>query len=227
MSKFKFALCLFLFAASLAPVAGIAAGSYTGSAPVGSQSDEERAGALRVALGQVIVKLSGDASALSRPDVAKAVAHAERFMQSYSYQPNPTGSADAGKPAAKYQLVAQFDGGKVDALVRDLSAVAATAAAPGADPAASPVAAAGSYRLWISGLRSADDYARLVGSLSGNPEVRALRVELARGNGLQVRVDARGTLQSLLDSLDATRLAHATHAASPIEGVDALLDFEP
>ena len=99
------------------------------------------------------------------------------------------------------------------------------ATAPADTTAAAPAESAGAYRLWFSGLRSAEDYARLVGALNANPEVRALRVEQAHGNVLQVRVEARGTLQNLTESLDASRVAHATNTKPPVEGVDAILDF--
>ncbi|HEX7915474.1 MAG TPA: hypothetical protein VF497_06975, partial [Rudaea sp.] len=104
---------------------------------------------------------------------------------------------------------------------------------PSADAAAVPpdvapaAASAGAYRLWFSGLRSAEDYARLVGALAGNSEVRGLRIEQAHGNVLQARVDARGSLQGLSEALNAARIAHPTNTKPPVEGVDAVLDFEP
>ncbi len=200
---------------------------YTGSAPVASQSEDDRAGALRTAFGQVVIKLTGDAHILGRPDVAKAVAGADKYMQQYNYQPNKTG--DAGQ-AAGFVLVVQFDSGRVGShMLRDLglNVSDAATATPGADATAMSAAAPGSYRLWISGLRSAEDYAHLIGGLTRNEQVRALNVEQTHGNGVQVRVDTRGPLQSLLESLETTHLAHVTNAKPPVEGVDALLDFEP
>src|SRR5476649_1571910 len=67
-----------LVLASLAPVLARAVTSlYTGQVPVNSQADGERAEALKSALAQVVVKLSGDTAVLAKPDVAKAVANAE------------------------------------------------------------------------------------------------------------------------------------------------------
>ncbi|MBN8886456.1 MAG: DUF2066 domain-containing protein [Rudaea sp.] len=244
---------------SLAPIFACAAGIYTGTAPVATQSDQDRAAALRVALSQAVTQAAkGDAAVLKRPEVARALTRAERYTRQYSYQPNST-PVEPGKPPAKFLLVAQFDGAQIDALVRDQGLAAAPAAAaspagtntpnppPAASPAAPPAAAAsanveaaapqadaapapaaaGSYRVWFSGLRSADDYARLVGALNGSPEVRALRVEQAHGNVLQARIDARGSLQELTESLDAARIARATNTKPPVEGVDAVLDLEP
>lgn len=245
---------------SLAPIFACAAGIYTGTAPVATQSDQDRAAALRVALSQAVTQAAkGDAAVLKRPEVARALTRAERYTRQYSYQPNTT-PTEPGKPQAKFLLVAQFDGTQIDALVRDQGLAAAPAAAPApagantqnppaaaspaapaaaatanasADSAASQAdgapapAAAGSYRLWFSGLRSADDYARLVGALNASPEVRALRIEQAHGNVLQARIDARGSLQELTESLDAARIARATNTKPPVEGVDAVLDLEP
>ena len=72
-------LRLFGWVLALAPLAGMASPStYSGSAPVNSQSDDERAGALRTALANVVIEQAGDAGVIARPDVAKAVEKAER-----------------------------------------------------------------------------------------------------------------------------------------------------
>ena len=220
---------LFALVIALYSLPSPAAGLYTGSAPVASQSDEDRAGALRVAFGQVIVKLTGSSAALTRPDVVRAMSRAERYMQSFGYE------KDAAQPG-RLQLVVQFDRSGIDALLHDLNldaapadATAATAPAAVADGSAPAAAAAtaGSYRLWITGLRSAEDYARLIGSLNGNDQVRALQVEQGHGNTVQVRIDARGSLAALLDALGAARIAHAGNTQPPLAGIDALLDYDP
>lgn len=218
---------LFALLVALYSLPSPAAGLYEGSAPVASQSDEDRAAALRAAFGQVIVKLTGNSAALTRPDVVRAMSRAERFMLSFGYV------KDAAQPA-RLQLVVQFDRSGIDALLHDLNLDAAPADATGAAPAAAadgstPAVAptGGSYRLWITGLRSAEDYARLVGSLNGNDQVRALQVEQGHGNTVQVRVDARGSLAALLDALGAARIAHAGNTQPPVAGIDALLDYDP
>jgi hypothetical protein len=234
---FRFVFVLLMAFCVLPPA--IAAGTYAGTAPVASQSDEDRAAALRAAFGQVIVKLGGSSAALSRPDVARAVSKADRYMQSYGYQ------ADPALPAGHLQLVVQFDRAGIDALLHDLN-MDAVPGAPAQTPAQAPAPAQtlatgdaataspgnptqnpASYRLWITGLRSAEDYARLIGGLNGNDQVRAVQVEQGRGTTVQVRIDARGALSSLLDALDVARLAHASNTHPPVAGVDALLDFEP
>ncbi|HEX7917702.1 DUF2066 domain-containing protein, partial [Rudaea sp.] len=117
---------MLLAVVGLAPVFAVAAGVYTGTAPVASQSDQDRAAALRVALGQAVTQAAkGDANVLKRPEVARALTRAERYTRSYSYQPN----TDPAKAPAKFLLVAQFDGAQIDALVRDQPAPAAPAPA--------------------------------------------------------------------------------------------------
>ncbi len=218
------------FFALFGAVSAFAAGTYAGSAPVESQSDADRAPALRAAFGQVVGKLGGNSALLARPDVARALGRADRYMQSYGYE--------TGGDPPHLQLVVQFDRAGVDALLHDLgldapeavapAAASPTAGAPDANASnAAPVVAPGGVRLWITGLRSAEDYARLVGALAGNEQVRALHLEQAHGNTLQVRIDARGSLQALLEALAATRLAHVSNAHPPVASVDALLDFEP
>lgn len=238
---------LLLVVVGLMPIFAAAAGIYTGTVAVASQSDQDRAAALRTALGQAVTQAAkGDANVLKRPEVARALTRAERYARSYSYKPN----TDPAKAPAKFLLVAEFDAAQIDALVRDQpmaaapSPTAATATATPPPPAvgsnvtpvtspdapAAPAdvapASAGAYRLWFSGLRSAEDYARLVGALGANPEVRTLRIEQAHGNVLQARVDARGSLQSLTEALNVARIAHPTNTKPPVEGVDAVLDFE-
>lgn len=240
-----------LLLAALAAPCATAAGLYAGTAPVASQSDEDRAVALRAAFGQVIVKLSGNSAVLTRPDVVRAMSKVDRYMQSYGYQNDPA------QPAGHLQLVVQFDRGSIDSLLHDLGLDAApdsaaavppaptpgaapgsapgavTATTPGSVPAATADATAagpqtsGSYRLWITGLRSAEDYARLIGALGSNEQVRSTQVEQGHSNTVQVRIEARGALPALLDALAAARIAHATNTHPPVAGVDALLDFEP
>uniref|UniRef100_UPI00321FB728 DUF2066 domain-containing protein n=1 Tax=Rudaea sp. TaxID=2136325 RepID=UPI00321FB728 len=119
---------LLLVCAGLAPVFAIAGDVYTGTVPVASQSDQDRAAGLRTALGQAMTQAAkGDASVLKRPEIARALTRAERYTRSYSYQPNTAANADPKKAPAKFLLVAQFDAAQIDALVRDQPAAAAPA----------------------------------------------------------------------------------------------------
>jgi hypothetical protein len=209
-----------LVLASLSPALSRAGTSlYTGQVPVNSQADGERAEALKSALAQVVVKLSGDSTAPTRPGVAKAVASAERYVQQYQYTQDVT--TDAGQSQARLTLVAQFDHDAVDQLMRDLGLV------HGGGDAAQPAAEvqSGTYRVWVSGVNSAEDYARLIGSLSRNELVRSVRAEQARGDGVQLKLDVNGPLSRLLESLGLGPV-HVLNAKPPVDGVDALLGMQ-
>ncbi len=212
---------ILLVLACLSPVLSRAAASlYTGQVPVNSQAEGERAEALKSALAQVVIKLSGDNTVLTRPGVAKAIANAERYMQQYQYIQDA--STDAGQPQARLYLVAQFDHDAVDQLMRDLELIHGSG-----DSAAQPAAEvqSGTYRVWVSGVRSAEDYARLIGSLSRNELVRSVRAEQARGDGVQLKLDVNGPLPRLLESLSLGPV-HVLNAKPPVDGVDALLGMQ-
>jgi len=219
------ALCLCtlaLIAAFWSAGAG-AGGLYTGQVPVASQSDAERAEALKTALGQVIVRVSGDSSALTRGDVAKAVADAERYVQQFSYQQDIV--TEAGQTQVRLTLVAHFDRDAVDRLLRGAGSPKESPPPEGHVPAVD--ATPGSYRVWIGGVRSPQDYARLIGALSGNEFVREVQVELVRGDGVQVRLTSATSLSRLLDNLSAGAVIRVANAKPPVDGLDALLDLQP
>jgi hypothetical protein len=90
---------------------------YAGEVPVSDQSDGARAEALKNALAQVVVKLTGDKGVLANDAVAKAIGEAERYVQQYQYRQEVV--TDNGTPAIRLSLVAQFDRGAVDRLVRE------------------------------------------------------------------------------------------------------------
>lgn len=199
---------------------------YTGTVPVNSQSDAERAEALKSALAQVVVKLSGgDNAVLARPGVAQAVADAANYVQQYQYAQDVATGAD-GKPQVRLSLVAQFDRTAVDKLVAGLGLGTAP---PSGDAQTAPAVAdtqAQTFHVWIGGLHSAVDYARAVGALSRNELVRSVQAEQARGDGMELRLDITGPLQRLLDSLAASPL-QVDNARPPVDGIDALLSLRP
>ncbi|MEP6484348.1 MAG: DUF2066 domain-containing protein [Rudaea sp.] len=194
-----------------------AAGLYSGQVPVNSQAEGERAEALKNALAQVIVKVSGDSAILTRPEIAKAVAGAGRYVQQYQYTQEIVN--DGGQPHARLSLVAQFDRDAVDQLVGG--------AAKGGDASSAAVdTKPQSFRVWVNGVTSADAYARLVGTLTRNELVRGVQAEQARGDGVELKIDTVGPLQRVLDSLGNGPIRVA-NAKPPVEGVDALLDMQP
>ncbi|MGH8040852.1 MAG: DUF2066 domain-containing protein [Rudaea sp.] len=198
-------------------------GLYSAQVPVNSQSDADRAEALKSALGQVVVKLSGgDNAVLARPAVVQALANANNYVQQYQYTQDVV-TTDA-KPQVRLNLVAQFDRTAVDKLIANLGLAASAANTQVAQAATDTQAHA--YRVWIGGVQSAQDYARAVGSLSRNELVRSVQAEQARSDGLELRLDITGPLQRLLDSLAGSPL-RVVDAKPPVDGVDAVLAVVP
>jgi len=218
---------IFLVVAVLSPVLARAGASlYTGQVPVNSQAEAERTEALKSALAQVVVKLAGDSAVVARPTVAKAIANADRYVQQYQYVQDVV--TEAGRPQVHLSLVAQFDRNAVDQLVHDLGLVHGDGAdsPPTVVQAQSGYQQSGSYRVWVSGVNSAEDYARLVGTLSRNELVRNVQAEQARGDGVQLKLDVTGSLSRLLESLGPGPV-RVLNAKPPVEGVDALLGMQP
>jgi hypothetical protein len=80
------------------------------SAPVASQSDEDRATAFATALEQVVVGLTGREDAVSAARAAGVLENPERFVQQYRYQADESG---------QLYVVARFDGAALrEALAR-------------------------------------------------------------------------------------------------------------
>jgi hypothetical protein len=218
----RYFACLALLCALPALALAAAPSLYTGVVPVNTQSDGERAEALKTALAQVVVKLSGDSAIMAKPEVAKAVANAERYVQQFQYTQDV--ASDTGQPQVRLSLVAQFDRDAVDQLLRDLGLAHAGAGAAAPAPAAAD-APPGTFRVWVGGVNSAEDYARLIGTLSRNELVRGVQVEQARADGIQLRLDVVGPLSRLLDAL-ADGPVRVVNAKPPVAGVDALLGMQ-
>ena len=217
-------ICLCVLALIVVSWPARAGGLYTGQVAVASQSDAERAEALKSALGEVVVRVSGDKGVLARPEVAKAIADAERYVQQFSYQQDIV--TEAGQTQVRLTLVAHFDRDAVDRLLRNPGSTKESPPPPEGQ-AAVVDATPGSYRVWIAGVRSPQDYARLIGALSGNEFVREVQVELARGDGVQVRLTSATSLSRLLDNLSAGAVIRVANAKPPVDGLDALLDLQP
>ncbi len=201
-----------------------AADLYSAQVPVTSQSDVERAGALKTALAQVMVGLTGgDNAVLARPEVSKAIADAVKYVQQYSYASDVV--TDNGQPKVQLSLIAQFDRNAVDKLLADLGLAHGGSGQAQAVQAAADIKPQ-TYRVWISGLNSALDYVNAVSALSRNSLVRSVLAEQARGDGVEMQIEVTGPLQRLLDSLPGSGL-RVINAKPPLEGVDALLGIQP
>jgi len=184
-------LFLLVLATVFAQPASAAPTAYTGSAPVNSQDDDERAAALKTALANVVIEQTGDAGILARADVAKAVTQASRYVLQYSYR------ADAGSNAP-LTLVAQFDSAAVDAMLTRLGLREET------QPAAA-VDATSEASVWIGGVRNADDWLRVAGYLARNNFVRSSRPLEARGDAVLMRLTLASDVQRFLDAVAAER----------------------
>jgi hypothetical protein len=203
---------LFLVLAVWLAAPAMAGGLYSGEVPVNSQSEGDRNEGLKAALAQVFTKVGGDASVLARPDIAKAVAGASRYVQQYQFTQDVATS--------HLMLSAQFDREAIDQLLGSAGAKSGDAAPAVVDTKPQ------SYRVWVRGVGSADAYARLMGTLSRNELVRGVQAEQARGDGVELKIDTVGPLQRVLDSLGNGPIRVA-NAKPPVDGVDALLDMQP
>lgn len=201
---------LFMAMPALAPAAP---STYTGEAPVTSQSDDERAGALRTALANVVIQQTGDPGILARSEVASAVAQAERYVVQYQYRGNPPGAE------APLTLVASFDSAAVDAMLGRLG-VGAESVAPGALDTPSEAT------LWIGDIRNADDFLRVMAYLERSNFVRGVEPLQAAGDGMLVRLALATGLARFGDALALERvLQPATATAAPADAADAVFSL--
>ncbi|HKE47659.1 MAG TPA: DUF2066 domain-containing protein [Rhodanobacteraceae bacterium] len=201
------------FACVLALARPVRAGppTYTGEAPVNTQSDDERAEALKTALASVVIDQTGDSGVLARSDVAAAVAKAERYVLQFRYKRATVDGA--GPPLV---LVAEFDSAAVDDMLQKLGLKDAIGTAPlDATPSEATV--------WISGIRSAEQYARVIAYLGKSNLVRGAQPREARGDGLLVKLSLATDLRHFLDAVGMERMLTVVNAAPPVEGVDATL----
>ena len=201
-----------------AAVALAAPSTYSGEAPVASQSEGERNEALKTALAAVVIRLSGDSGALARSDVARAVAEAPRLVLQYQYRRDAVVAAD-GQTQPRLLIVAEFDAAAVDQMLARLALVGGAATVAEGPP--------GTHRLWIAGIRNATDYARLFGYLGRQALVREARPLEARGDGVLVEVGSTSGLARLLETVGSEGTLGVTHASPPVDGIDATLALLP
>lgn len=192
--------------------------TYTGEAPVESQSEDDRLEALKIALANVIIDQTGDAGVLSRSDVAAQLAKASRYVLQFRYKQNP-GAADTGAP--KLTLVAEFDAAAVDKMLQGLDLQ--SAGLGGAPIDATPT----DVMVWVGGIRSADDYARVIGYFAKSNLVKATQPKQARGDGMLVKLSLATDLKHFLDAVAIERQLSVVNGAPPVDGIDATLALGP
>lgn len=191
--------------------------TYTGEAPVSSQSEAERNAAFRTALGKVVVDIVGDRGVLERADVADALGEARSYMLQYRYLRAPA-DAETGMPGLR--LVVEFDSVAVDSMLDRLGLANGTADGAGwiGDPQTATV--------WISGIRSASDYARVIGILDRNNFVDAAQPVEVRDDGLAVKLSLAGDLPHFIEALEMGSDLRVISAQPPLAGIDATLSLD-
>jgi hypothetical protein len=194
--------------------------TYSGEAPVASQSESVRAGALKTALADVVIRLSGDPGILARGDVASAVAEADKYVLQYRYRRDAVTDEITGAAGQKLVLVAEFDSNAVDRMLAGLG-LAGAGSAVAID--ATPV----KKRVWLSGIHSAADYARGLGYLSRQPLVRQSWPIEARGDGVLVGIELAGDFSRWLGLVDQDGVLQVNSASPPVQGIDATLALSP
>lgn len=213
-------LSLLLGSSLIAAHAIAAPSTYTGEAPVASQSEDVRAEALKTALAEVVMRLSGDPGVLARSEVASAVASADKLVLQYSYRRDNVTDQASGEANSRLVLVAEFDSVAVDRMLAGLrlggggSAVAIDA---------TPV----EKRIWLSGIQSAADYARVRSYLTRQSLVRQSWPIEARGDGILVRLVIAGDFNRWLDLVGTDNVLQVNSASPPVEGIDATLALNP
>ena len=192
-------------------VALAAPSTYVGRAPVNSQSDDERGPALRTALANVVIEQSGDSGVLADPEVAKSVGQAERYVLQYSYERNP--AADG----AALLLVAHFDAGAIDRLLQRLG-LGAYAGLPQVPEIPTEATA------WVTDVRDADDYARVLSYFSRNNFVRGVQPVRARGDALLLKLSLSTDLAHFVEIVALERTLVVAPAS--IDGADTALALQ-
>jgi len=96
-----------------------ASGAYEVEVAVRNQTDGERNGAFGRALGQSLVKVTGDRGAAQRPGVRDELGKARSFVAGYDYRQDEGVSAN-GSPSFQTTLVVRFKRAEVDSLIETL-----------------------------------------------------------------------------------------------------------
>ena len=96
-----------------------ARGAYATEVAVRNQAAGERDKAYARALGQVLVNVTGDRNAASRPGVRDELRNADRYVDGYDYRQDE-GLSATGAPSFQTTLVVRFKQREVDELVQML-----------------------------------------------------------------------------------------------------------
>lgn len=94
----------------------MAPGLHAGTVPVADKTEAARVGAMRAALAQVLVKLTGDRNVAKQPAAADILRETQRYVVEYRYQ-TPAQPAATGTTPPPLSLWVRFDATAVDQAV--------------------------------------------------------------------------------------------------------------
>ncbi|HET7268435.1 MAG TPA: DUF2066 domain-containing protein [Oleiagrimonas sp.] len=184
-----------------------AANPYQTSVPVADTSSKNRSHAFAVALERVMSRVTGHAPS------STARGEASTYVRQYRYERAPAGSPQP------YRLVVTFAPSAIAHLQRSQDAFVAADGAEHADAAFGGLPA-GDNAVWVSGVRTALDFAAVVSVLRTQPGVESVAVRKAHGDGMLLDVRTSVPLGRVLGALAArghlasAGTAHAGAAAS-------------
>jgi len=119
-------LAALAFALLIAPqaVAVVVDQLYEVEVPIADQSPDARTRAFKVALGQVVVRLTGDARAPNAPDLAPLMRSPQRFVAEFAYvtlnaEPGTPAMATGPAAAPTIRLAVRFEGPALVQALRD------------------------------------------------------------------------------------------------------------
>jgi hypothetical protein len=118
-------------------------------------------------------------------------------------------------------LVAEFDSTAIDEMLQRLGLVESAAGTAPID--ATPSEAT----VWIGGIHSAEDYARVISYLGKNNLVHGAQPSQARGDGMLVKLALATDLKHFLDAVGMERTLSVVNGSPPVDGVDATLALGP
>jgi uncharacterized protein len=106
MGLFKKLFFILLILIGLPAFAAVVPNLYNAQIPVASQTAADRPAAIKAAYQMVLIKVTGNANIMQNAKIRANAAHAEEYIQQYSYQTNTDTTSNNSLP---YQLLVQFD----------------------------------------------------------------------------------------------------------------------
>jgi hypothetical protein len=206
------ALSLLFSAGAHSQEAAPGGGTYSAVVPVTDTSDAARNTAFSTALTQVLQRLAPQAV-----PGADVLAQASGLVRNYKYQRATGGNG--------LQVQVDFDPGSIRHLVEQMDASAAAVPAAGSSTAA-PIAAAvgGSGTTWVDGLERAADFAAMLSTLRGSPQLHNVVPLGAHDDGVLLQLDYDAPLPEVLNALIA---GGHLQAAPAHQGADASVRWVP